>query len=99
MGDGTNPKSSGSPASGELQARCFPLLAPVRFFSAGGFAHNSSVCLVFKGPVHWTRNLTETGLDLTEKDRILVSVKSSPGPVQLMVQGSQEFQKDRKKPV
>jgi len=55
--------------------------------------------IVFKGPVHWTGNLTETRLDLTEKDQISVLVKSSPWPVQLMVHGPQDFQKDRKKPV
>jgi len=58
-----------------------------------------SIKVVFKGPVHWTGNLTETRPDLTEKDQISVSVKSSPWPVQLTVHGSQDFQKDRQKPV
>ena len=42
--------------------------------------------LVFKGPVHWTVNLTWTGLDWTEKDQTLGSVQSSLTPVQSMVQ-------------
>jgi hypothetical protein len=37
-----------------------------------------SISVVFTGPVHWTANLTWTGLNWTEKDWTLGPVQSSP---------------------